>query len=83
MLVLTRNRSQQVLIGDDIIVTIVEARNGKVRIGIDAPQDVLILRPEVLAKQREQAKAIAEVQLVNEGIVSDTQEAQRKIPGRG
>ncbi len=59
MLVLTRNRSQQVLIGDDIVVTIVEARNGKVRIGIDAPQDVLILRPEVLAKKREHAKAIA------------------------
>lgn len=48
MLVLTRKPGERVLIGDDIVVTIIESRGDGVRIGIDAPRGVRIHREEVL-----------------------------------
>lgn len=54
MLVLTRNRDEKIMIGDNIIITIVEIRGDKVRIGIEAPKDVSVHREEVYkAIQRE------------------------------
>lgn len=47
MLVLTRNRDEKIMIGDNIIITIVEIRGDKVRIGIEAPKDVSVHRGEV------------------------------------
>lgn len=47
MLVLTRRKAEQVMIGDDIVVTIVEVRGDKVRLGIEAPRNVGIHRKEV------------------------------------
>ncbi len=48
MLVLSRKHGQRILIGDDIVITVVAiSTDNKVRIGIDAPRDVLILREEV------------------------------------
>lgn len=47
MLVLTREESQVIMIGDDIEVTVVEIRGKKVRIGIKAPDGVSIHRLEV------------------------------------
>jgi len=48
MLVLKRTNKQNVIkIGEDIILTIVEIGAGFVKIGIDAPKDVLILRGEI------------------------------------
>lgn len=48
MLVLGRKRSEQVCIGDDIVVTIVRIDGGSVRIGVDAPPTVPIHRREHL-----------------------------------
>lgn len=48
MLVISRNKGESVLIGDDIEIMVVEAQDGKVRIGINAPRDVRILRRELL-----------------------------------
>lgn len=53
MLVLTRKIGERVLIGDDIVVTILDSRGDGIRIGIDAPRGVRIQRDEVI-------KAIAE-----------------------
>ena len=54
MLVLTRNRDEKIMIGDNIIITIVEIRGDKVRIGIEATKDVSVHREEVYkAIQRE------------------------------
>lgn len=50
MLVLTRKVGERTYIGKDIVVTIVQVDHGKVRIGIDAPKDVTIVREEVLRK---------------------------------
>lgn len=47
MLVLSRRKSERVMIGDDIVVTIVEIRGDKVRLGIDAPDHVGVHRQEV------------------------------------
>ena len=49
MLVLSRHRNQQIVIGDDIVVTVVEIRGDKVRLGIDAPVHIPVHRHEVWA----------------------------------
>ncbi len=47
MLVLSRNRDESIIIGDDIEVVIVDIRGDKVRLGITAPKDVSVHRREV------------------------------------
>ena len=47
MLVLSRHRDERILIGDDIIVTIVDIRGDKVRIGVEAPAHVPVHRQEI------------------------------------
>lgn len=49
MLVLTRKTGEQVVIGDHIVVKVLEVRGERVRIGIQAPPDMSILRLELLA----------------------------------
>lgn len=47
MLVLSRKKGETIVIGDDIRVTIVDVRNDKVRVGIDASRQVAVHREEV------------------------------------
>ena len=47
MLVLSRRRDESIVIGEDIVVTIVEVGRGRVRLGISAPSSVSIRREEV------------------------------------
>lgn len=47
MLVLTRKRDEKVMIGDNIVVTVVDIRGDKVRLGVEAPSDVPVHRQEV------------------------------------
>lgn len=51
MLVLTRKIDEQIKIGDDITITIIKLRNNQIRIGIDAPRDVRVLRGELEPKE--------------------------------
>jgi carbon storage regulator len=58
MLVLSRHRDESIMIGDDIVVTIVDIRGDKVRLGIDAPSDIPVHRQDIYeAIQRENRKA--------------------------
>jgi carbon storage regulator len=58
MLVLSRHRDESIIIGDDVVVTIVDIRGDKVRLGIEAPQDVPVHRQEVYdAIQRENRRS--------------------------
>ena len=59
MLVLSRHRDEKIIIGDNIVVTIVDIRGDKVRIGIDAPSEVTVHRQEVYdAIARERAASL-------------------------
>jgi len=58
MLVLSRQRDESIMIGDNIVVTIVDIRGDKVRLGINAPSEVPVHRQEVYAAiQRENLRA--------------------------
>ena len=58
MLVLSRQRDESITIGDNIVVTIVDVRGDKVRLGIEAPREVSVHRREVYeAIQRENREA--------------------------
>ena len=48
MLILTRKKDESILIGKDIKLKIISIEEGKVKIGIEAPKDVEILRKELL-----------------------------------
>lgn len=58
MLVLSRHRDESIIIGDNIVITIVDIRGDKVRLGIDAPTEIPVHRQEVYeAIQRENLRA--------------------------
>ncbi len=59
MLVLTRKPAQKILIGDNIIVTVLKIQGDQVSIGIEAPSDTPILREELLSLE-EIAKRLEE-----------------------
>ena len=61
MLVLSRQRDESIIIGDNIVLTVVDIRGDKVRLGIDAPKEIPVHRQEVYdAIQREAARAAEE-----------------------
>jgi len=47
MLVLSRQRDESIIIGDNIVITIVDIRGDKVRLGIQAPTDISVHRQEI------------------------------------
>lgn len=47
MLVLSRKKGESIVIGDDIVLTIVEVRGDKIRLGIEAPREVPVHRKEI------------------------------------
>ncbi len=77
MLVLSRQRDETIMIGDDIEITIVDIRGDKVRLGITAPTSVPVHRKEVYeAIQRENREA-------SKIDVDDLSNAKIKRPGPG
>lgn len=60
MLVLSRKQNEQIVIGDNIVVKVVDIRGGRIRLGIDAPPEVSIRREE-LAVQVARAEQVASV----------------------
>ncbi len=58
MLVLSRQKDESIIIGDNIVITVVDIKGGKIRLGINAPKDLSVHRSEVYeAIQRENALA--------------------------
>jgi carbon storage regulator len=51
MLVLTRKLMERLFIGDDICVTVVRLESGQVRLGIDAPREVAVVRAELVPER--------------------------------
>jgi carbon storage regulator len=52
MLVLSRKLSQEILIGSDITITVVRIEGNHVRLGIEAPPGVSVLRDELISRQQ-------------------------------
>jgi carbon storage regulator len=55
MLVLSRKRDERIVIGENIVITVVDVRGDKVRLGIEAPAEVPVHRQEVLEAMRRSA----------------------------
>ena len=72
MLVLTRKIGEQILIGDDIVITVLDSRGEGVRIGIDAPRGVKIQREEVL-------RAVTEANLASAGADAEAADALKAL----
>lgn len=53
MLVLSRRVGERLMIGDDIVITIIDVRSDGVRIGIDAPRNVRVNRAEIVEAVRQ------------------------------
>ena len=63
MLVLSRQRDESIVIGDKVVVTIVDIRGDKVRLGIQAPGEIPVHRQEVYeAIQRENRSKASQLQ---------------------
>jgi carbon storage regulator len=60
MLVLSRRESQRLKLGDSIVLTIVRVSGDKVRLGIEAPADLLVLRDELEPFEQAGSQAPAE-----------------------
>jgi len=57
MLVLSRQKDESIMVGDDVEITIVDVRGDKVRLGITAPKDIPVHRREVyeaIKREKEQ-----------------------------
>ena len=60
MLIVTRREGEKLMIGDDVVVSIVEVSGGTVKLGIEAPRSVPIYREELWAAVRDENRAAAE-----------------------
>ena len=61
MLVLSRQRDETIVIGDDIEVTVVDIRGDKVRLGINAPKEISVHRKEVYDAIKRENREAAQV----------------------
>jgi carbon storage regulator len=69
MLVLTRRPGESIVVGENIVVTVIEIKGGQVRIGIDAPRDIDVYREEIYEQVRqENLSAIANVAEIRQAV---------------
>lgn len=85
MLVLSRQRDETIMIGDDIEITVVDIRGDKVRVGITAPARIAVHRKEVYEAIRAENEQAARVRSGDVTELSRLGEAarSRRPPGRG
>lgn len=57
MLILSRKCNEQILIGSEIVITVVAIRGSSVRLGVDAPPNVPVHRREVYDAMRQQSRS--------------------------
>ena len=60
VLALSRRESEQIRLGDSIVVTVVQVAGDKVRLGIEAPSDVLVLRDELEPRDHARANVLVD-----------------------
>ena len=77
MLVLSRQRDETIMIGDDVEITIVDIRGDRVRLGINAPRDIQVHRKEVYDAIKRENTAAARVQMEDLSAMEDN---LRRVP---
>lgn len=65
MLVLTRRQGEAIVIGDNVVVRIVELKGDQVRLGIEAPRSVVVHREEIAEEIRAENLAARQANAVN------------------
>lgn len=83
MLVLSRQRDQTIMIGDDIEITVVDIRGDKVRLGINAPAEVPVHRKEVYEAIKRENRAAASVKPEDIANVAGAPKEQNRGPKQG
>ena len=82
MLVLTRNVGESIVIGDDIIIKVIEVRGDVVRIGVEAPSSVRIYREELYRELVESNRAAAAgPQEALSALLAQAAARKRQAPG--
>ncbi len=76
MLVLTRKSNQSIMIGDDIEVSVLSVMGEKVRIGIQAPQEIPVFRKEIYLEIHREDDTLEEVAPRRRKTPSATERAQ-------
>lgn len=71
MLVLSRQRDETIMIGDDIEITVVDIRGEKVRLGINAPRKIQVHRKEVYDSIKCENDEASRVQIDNLNIIDN------------
>ena len=63
MLIVTRKKGQSIMIGDDIEITVSKLDDGSVKLGINAPKDMTILRKELYEEVKNENKAAVNINM--------------------
>jgi len=82
MLVLTRRAGESIVIGADIVITVLEVRGGQIRIGIDAPRSVAVHRAEVYEEVMAENRAAAASDRGADILKTRADEVRRPVEGR-
>jgi carbon storage regulator CsrA len=76
MLVLARKLDESIVIGDNIVVKVVSVENGVVKLGIDAPKEISIIRNELIEEVKE--RNIASAHKVDKSDLDELSKLLRK-----
>ncbi len=79
MLVLSRQRDETIMIGDEIEITVVDIRGDKVRLGINAPRSIQVHRKEVYEAIRSENAQASNIQVDDLNIANEN---LRKLGGK-
>ena len=71
MLILSRKKDESIIIGDNIIISVVDIKGDQVKLGINAPGDVKVFRQEVYKAIQEENRAAAAVSSIPENLPLD------------
>ncbi len=70
MLVLKRKAGESIIVADNIEIKIIEVEEGRIKIGIDAPKEVSIIRKEVLDETKSENKTAAQSRNIDKSVLT-------------
>ena len=83
MLVLTRKAGESIVIGNDVVITVLEVRGGQIRLGVDAPRNLSVHRAEIYQQVlAENQAAVASTDSRSEVLKTTTRGLRLSNPDR-